>query len=171
MLEPRPRFNLKTTQDTSVHQREIVLSFLFAGDPSFEDLKLCVIPVFVEGTKGKQTFSFLVDTGSSVTVLNSYVAGAIGVELQEAVVGQGVGGSSRNHRVLVRDIGIRQLQEVEGKKVEGMISLGPSRILTGALPNKFSDYSILGILGADIIQDICLRIDYPERYLELSKTI
>lgn len=171
MLDPHTKFSLKATQDIDASQKEIVLSFIFAGDPSFEELKLCVIPVFVEGTKSKQTFSFLVDTGSSVTVINSHAAEIIGVVLQDIVIGQGVGGRSKNCRAIVKDIGIKQCKEMEGEEVEGKISLGTSRVLVGQLPEKFRDYCILGILGADIIQEICLKIDYPKKYLELSMTV
>jgi hypothetical protein len=153
-------------------QKAIVLPFNLERNLNFEGLRLCVIPVLIEGTNGKQSFELLVDTGAETTVLSEDVAHIIGVDLQEGSVRRrGVGGKSPCQRGMVENIEIVQKMEVNGEEIEGKISLGRSKVMVGQLSGKFMEYSILGILGAETIQEICLMIDYPKKYLEFSKIL
>lgn len=173
MLESRnAKLENRDANPVDFLQEEIVLPFYLVNNCNFEELKLCVIPVILEGIKTKQVFDLLVDTGSEITVLNENVANIIGVEMNEGSIGtQGISGKSKLRRGRVKNIEIVQRKEVEGKEVEGRISLGFSNVMVGKLLGKFADYSILGILGAETIQEICLKIDYPRKYLELSQVL
>jgi gag-polyprotein putative aspartyl protease len=171
MLEPlNPTIITRDIRTIESFQEAIVLPFNLARNLNFEELKLCVIPVVIEGMKAKQAFDLLVDTGAETTVLSEDLAKIIGVDLQKSFVGgRGVGSKTRFQRGIVENIEIVHRMEIEGKEVEGRICLGRSQVMVGQLLGKFFDYSILGVLGADTIQEICLKIDYPKKYLELSK--
>lgn len=173
MLEPlEPGLVTQDIASAESLQKAIVLPFNLESNLNFEGLKLCVIPVLIEGTRGRQAFDLLVDTGAEVTVLSEYVAKIVGVDLQRGSVGsQGIGGRSQCQRGMVENIEIMQKMELDGQEIEGKISLGRSKVMVGQLSGKFSEYSILGILGAETIQEICLKIDYPKKYLEFSKVL
>jgi predicted aspartyl protease len=173
MLEPlEPKVVTQDITPAESLYKAIVLPFNLERNLNFEGLKLCVVPVLIEGTKGKQAFDLLVDTGAEVTVLSEYVAKIVGVESQRSsVMGQGIGSRSQYQRGMVENIEIMQKMELDGQEIEGKISLGRSKVAIGQLSGKFSEYSILGILGAETIQEICLKIDYPKKYLEFSKVL
>jgi hypothetical protein len=58
------------------------------------------------------------------------------------------------------------------KNIEiGSIPLGSLDVLVGVLPSVFGKYNISGLLGADTLQMLGLKIDYPEKLLLISKTI
>jgi len=134
--------------------------------------KLCVIQVTIEGTKNKQTFDLLVDSGAETTFLTTAMAKIVGVHSQEKLNLSGATGSSNATTGIVRNIEIIQKIEVQGEEIEQKISLGSSKIgIIDRLPPRFSEYSIIGILGVETIQELCLKIDYPEKYLELSKKV
>lgn len=140
-----------------------ILQYKFKGNRTFEELKLCVIPVCIEGEKGKQIFDLLIDTGAQITVLTQFVANIIGIEAKGSIKGQGVGGTSENKQGIVK---------IEiGKGTGESISLGDCRVAIGRLPEKCSEYKIAGLLGAETVQEICLKIDYPSKYLELLKPL
>lgn len=137
------------------------LQYKFKGNKTFEELKLCVIPVYIEGEKKRQLFDLLVDTGAQITFLNQFVANIIGIETNGTVRGQGIGGASDNKQGIVK---------IEiGSAAGGSIPLGDCRVAIGRLPEQCSKYNIVGLLGAEAVQEICLKIDYPSKYLELFK--
>ncbi|MBW4652036.1 MAG: aspartyl protease family protein [Kaiparowitsia implicata GSE-PSE-MK54-09C] len=173
MLEPlQPKVAIQDIASAKLLYKAIVLPFNLEKNLNFEGLKLCVVPVLIEGKKGRQAFDLLIDTGAEVTVLSEYVAKIVGVELQRgSVIGQGVGSRSQYQRGMVENIEIMQKMEPDGQEVQGKISLGRSKVAIGKLSEKFSEYSILGILGAETIQELCLKIDYPKKYLEFSKVL
>jgi hypothetical protein len=139
------------------------LQYKLKGNRTFEELKLCTIPVCIQGERNKQTFDLLVDTGAQITVLSQLVANIIGVETNSLIKSQGIGGASEHRQGIVK---------IEiGRGTGGSISLGDCRVAIGQLSTKFSEYQILGILGAEAVQEICLKIDYPAKYLELIKSL
>lgn len=132
----------------------------FRGDPTFDKLQLWVIPVAIEGEKRKVTFNLLLDTGAQRTVLLPDVDKIVDIEKKpQSIQGSGVGGASQYSTGTVRNLEI------------GSIALGSKDILVGILPGVFSKYNIDGILGADVLQMLCLKIEYPEKLLVISKTI
>lgn len=149
--------SLKTTKEHPI------LQYKFKGNKTFEELKFCVIPVCIEGENNKQIFDLLIDTGAQITFLKPFVANIIGIETKGSIKGQGVGGTSDNKQGIVK---------IEiGKGAGESIFLGDCRVAIGQLPGKFSEYGIAGLLGAETFQEICLKIDYPSKYLELLKPL
>ncbi len=137
----------------------IVVQHRFAGDPTFNKLKLWVIPVSIQGEQRRVTFNLLLDTGAQRTVVVPVVPRIVGIQTEpKPVQGTGIGGNSQ------------YLTGVVTLEI-GSISLGDLNVLVGSLPGVFSRYQIAGILGADILQLLSLRIDYPEQLLEISRTI
>jgi Aspartyl protease len=137
----------------------IVVQKRFVGDINLDRLKLWVIPVAIEGEQRKVTVNLLLDTGAQRTVIVPALEKILGIAMEtEPLQGIGVGGKSQYLTGAV--------------KLEiGSISLGDLNILVGILPNLFSKYQIAGILGADILQLLSLKIDYPEKLLEISRYI
>ncbi|MGB5636091.1 MAG: hypothetical protein WBM86_25380, partial [Waterburya sp.] len=58
-------------------QQQLELQYNFRGIETFEELKLCVIPVYIEGDKNKQIFDLLVDTGAEITFLTQPIASIV----------------------------------------------------------------------------------------------
>jgi len=137
----------------------IIVQKKFIGDITLDKLKLWVIPVAIEGEQKKLTFNLLLDTGAQRTVIVPAVQKMLGIEMGlEPVQGIGVGGKSP---YLTGEVNL----EI------GSISLGDLNVLVGPLPTLFSKYQIAGILGADILQLLSLKIDYPEKLLEISRCL
>jgi hypothetical protein len=149
---------LKTTKEHPI------LQYKFKGNKTFEELKLCVIPICIEGEKKKQIFDLLIDTGAMMTCLKPFVANIIGIETKGSIKAQGVGGKSDNKKGTVK---------IEiGQGAGESIFLGDCTVaIISQLPEKFSEYNIAGLLGAEAFQEICLKIDYPSKYLELLKPL
>jgi len=162
----------KTLDSIKTDDEVMRLPFIFTGDKTFEELKLCVIQVTIEGTKIKQSFALLVDTGADTTYLISAIANLVGVDSVKTLKVNGATGSSIQKQGTVKNIEIIQRIEVQGEEIEGKISCGASRVvILEKLPSSYSKYSIVGLLGAETIQGLCLQLDYPKRYLELSKKL
>jgi hypothetical protein len=126
--------------------------------PSFNELGLIILPVMIESSSRKQVFDLLLDTGAQISFLSKFLAEIIDLETMGAVYVQGVGinGTGNFNRGVVKNIQI------------GEISLGNTEVVFGDLPTKFSKYNILGILGSKTLQNVCLKIDYPKKILEIS---
>jgi hypothetical protein len=130
----------------------------FVGDATFDKLKLWVIPVTIKGEERKRDFNLLLDTGSQRTIIIPKVKENLDLlEVnQESVQGVGVTGNSQYSTVIVN-------LEI------GSIPLVDVKILVGSLPVVFSRYQIVGILGADVLQFLSLKIDYREKLLEIER--
>lgn len=151
----------RLTKDTEASKQQIVIPYDFRENQTFEELNFCVIPVYIEGDNNKQIIDLLVDTGAQITVLTQPAAKMVGIEFQGDMNGCGIGKAALK-KGRVKNIEI-------GNATGEIISLGEYRVAIGQLPNKFAEYNILGLLGAETIQQLCLKIDYPSKYLELSK--
>ncbi|MDJ0517098.1 MAG: retropepsin-like aspartic protease [Trichodesmium sp. MO_231.B1] len=132
----------------------------FLGDATFDKLKLWVIPVDIEDEKKKPTFNFLLDTGAERTVITPKVKEIWGLQevTEKSVRGEGTTGSSQ-YSTAIASLKI------------GSIPLIEIKVLVGSLPGAFGKYKIFGILGADILQFLCLKINYPEGILEIERLI
>lgn len=130
----------------------------FVGDLTFDKLKLWVIPVTIKGEEIKRDFNLLLDTGAERTVILPKVKENLDlIEVSEkSVQGTGVTGNSQYSTVTVN-------LEI------GSIPLVDINILVGSLPGLFSRYQIVGILGADVLQLLSLKIDYLEKLLEIER--
>lgn len=143
---------------SSIQESELKVVYDLSVTRTFNELKLCVIPIAIEGEISKQIFDLLIDTGAEVTVLTREAAQIIGLSITGSLKAEGAGGTSRYTQGIVKNIEIGQ-----------QLSLGASRVAVGQLPNKFINYNILGILGAETIQEICLKVNYQRKYLEFSQ--
>lgn len=137
-----------------------ILKYDLAKDGNFEKLKYCVIPVFIEGQKNKQMFDLLVDTGATHTVLAPEIAEIIGIDESKYFKGTQVDGSSRYKK--------GEVNLIIGRNNGKSLSWKTTTVFVGKIEIKFIKCNILGLLGANTMQDICLKIDYKEKYLEFS---
>jgi len=136
----------------------ILVKKKFVGDATFDKLKLWVIPVGIQGQKRKLNFNLLLDTGAQRTVIIPKVKEILGLQevTEEPLRGEGTTGSSKYSTAIANlEIGSINLLEV--------------KVLVGSLPGAYSKYQILGILGADVLQSLSLKIDYPEGILEIER--
>lgn len=125
----------------------------FVGDATFDRLKLWVIPVTTKFEERSHTFNFLVDTGSQRTVIDTVVSKIIDLKVgRESVEGVGVTGKERYFSAKLN-------LEI------GPISFLDQNVLVAiSLPGIYSRYQIDGILGADVLQSLYLKIDYPKSF-------
>ena len=129
----------------------------FVGDATFDKLKLWVIPVTTKFEERSHIFNLLVDTGAQRTVIDTTVSKIIGLKVDsESVEGIGVTGKERYFSAKVN-------LEI------GSISFLDQNVLVGSLPGICSRYEISGILGADVLQSLYLKIDYPKKLLEIER--
>ncbi len=129
----------------------------FVGDATFDKLKLWVIPVTTKFEERSHIFNLLVDTGAQRTVIDTTVSKIIGLKVDsESVEGIGVTGKERYFSAKVN-------LEI------GSISFLDQNVLVGSLPGICSRYEISGILGADVLQLLYLKIDYPKKLLEIER--
>ncbi len=130
----------------------------FVGDATFDKLKLWVIPVTTKFEERSHIFNLLVDTGAQRTVINTAVSEILGLKVgSESVEGIGVTGKDRYFSAKLN-------LEI------GSISFLDQNVLVGSsLPGIYNRYEISGILGADVLQLLYLKIDYPKKLLEIER--
>ncbi len=128
---------------------------VFTRNENFRQLNLWVIPVAITGGQRTITFDLLLDTGAQRTVLSFDVKDLVGgvEETGDTVRGSGMSNSSQYPIGRVRNLEI------------GLIALGSLDILLGSLPNPFKRKDIDGVLGADVLCQLHLNMDYPEGLL------
>lgn len=69
-----PRNILRSVSNIVEDERNfIIVHKKLNEDQTFNELKLCVIPVFLEGNRNKQIFDLLVDTGAETTLLRNEI--------------------------------------------------------------------------------------------------
>lgn len=130
----------------------------FVGDATFDKLKLWVIPVGIEGEKKKLTSRLLLDTGAQRTVIIPKLKEILGLQevTEKPVRGEGATGTSQ-YSTAIASLEIGSINFLEVK------------VLVGSLPDVYSKYQIVGILGADVLQSLSLKIDYPKGILEIER--
>ncbi len=106
---------------------------------------------------GKGPYQFAIDTGASQTVLSEKLAGQLGLKPVTSTIMLGVGGGGKVDTKLysVKEIGVG---EVKVKNV-------PVGTFNDPLLTQLAD----GILGAAILSDFIITVNYPGNQLELSK--
>lgn len=138
----------------------IVLRHEFEGDDNFNNLSLWIIPVTLINHQKRFNCNFLLDTGAQRTLIIPYVQEVLNIsETNQFQRGIGVSGTS-NYKI----------GEIDNLEI-GSITLGSLQILIGELPQFFSKYKILGLLGADILKTLYITLDYPRQLLVIEKTI
>mgnify|MGYP001791275903 CR=1 FL=1 len=166
-LKPREiqeiRQRIGTTKEFIIFPEEGSNSiFRFNLDnPLFNQLGLIVLPLSIQISNVIKFYEFLLDTGSSQTVLSSTVSTEMGlnIDIGNPVKTSRLGGEStkKGYRGIVDNIQI------------GEISLGSSEIIVMSnFPMMFSRHYADGILGSNVLQNVCLKIDYPKKILEMS---
>ena len=124
------------------------------ADETFKKLSLWVIPVEIKGVNKILTYNLLLDTGAERTVLDPKVKEEVGIELKQ--------GSKRSGGL------IYQMADVDIEIAS--IPLGNFEVLIGRLRMGIDRYNIDGLLGADVLKNLKVELNYPERLLEISKT-
>jgi hypothetical protein len=141
----------------------IRVEHIFCSNETFDNLGLWVIPVKIQGEKRQITVNFLLDTGAQKTILSPDIQAIVGItETNDSTRGVGIGRGSPSYRV----------GKAENLEI-GSIALGEFEILIGNLPGIFAKYKIDGLLGSDIFngKGLCLKLDYPQKYLKIEKEI
>jgi hypothetical protein len=137
----------------------IVVEHIFQGDRNLEDLFLWIIPVTVQFNDIRRTVNVLLDTGAQKTVFSTDLSELLDLPRnQSSIQGSGATGSSSYE--------ITKLDRLE----IGSILFGDTEILIGSLPKPFSKYYIDGILGGDILKELRVLIDYPQKTLKIEKS-
>lgn len=117
-----------------------------------------MIAVTVEFNDNRRKVSVLLDTGAQRTVFHPDLLDFLDLPTsQSSVRGSGVTGSSRYRTARLDRLEI------------GSILFSETEVLFGALPGVSSKYYIDGILGGDILKELKVILDYPQKTLKLEK--
>jgi hypothetical protein len=136
----------------------IVVEHTFQGDHNLERLSMWVIAVTVEFNDNRRKVSVLLDTGAQRTVFHPDLLDFLDLPTsQSSVRGSGVTGSSRYRTARLDRLEI------------GSILFSETEVLFGSLPGVSSKYYIDGILGGDILKELKVILDYPQKTLKLEK--
>jgi predicted aspartyl protease len=114
------------------------------------------IPVRLHGSE--EELMFMVDSGASMTVIDSTLAVRMGFPLGERMVGAGAGGTA--------DF---QMVRIGGFSIEG-VSFTEQTVIAYPLSDlvgRFVDIEVAGILGYDFLSRFVSRIDYEKNILTL----
>lgn len=130
----------------------------FPGKRIFQERSLWVIPVKFSTNGISIIYNMLLDTGSQITTLDSDDAELITINDPERFTqASGAGG---------------QTSLIPGEVDElciGDITFGQSTIHIGELIPQFRQHNISGVLGANILNQMRITLDYPEQRLEMKK--
>ncbi|WP_414514254.1 retropepsin-like aspartic protease [Nostoc sp. PCC 9305] len=132
-----------------------------ATDPTFNAIKLCVIPVRIQGKQTRQIVDLLIDTAAEITVINENFAKLLGVNNLKNVKCHGANGSS--------DVRQGEVDNIIIGSSDNSLSLGPSKVAIINMGDLYGKYNIVGLLGASAIQDIHLNVNYPQKYVEFCE--
>jgi len=140
----------------------VLVQKTFVGDITFENIGLWLVPTTIRNDQEgiQHTYNLLLDTGAERTVITPLVKEYLSlVEVeQNSTTGVMTSGISRYSTVVVN-------LEIAS------IPLSDKSILVGSLPGILSTYKIDGLLGADILRQLSLKIDYPESLLTIRRII
>lgn len=114
------------------------------------------IPVRLHGCD--EEFMFMVDSGASMTVIDSTLAARMGFPLGERMMGAGAGGTADFY-----------MTRIDGFSVEG-VSFTEQTVIAYPLTDllaRFVDIEVAGILGYDFLSRFVSIIDYEKSILTL----
>ena len=135
------------------------MTVIFQGDRNLKKLSLWVIPVTVQFNDIQRTVNVLLDTGSEATLFSPDLLKFLDLPRnQRSVRGSGVTGSS-----LYSVVNLDRLEI-------GSILFSDAEIHIGSLPQPLSEYYIDGILGGNILKELTLLIDYPQKTLKIERS-
>jgi predicted aspartyl protease len=136
----------------------IVVEHIFQGDRNLEDLLLWIIPVTVQFNDIRRSVNVLLDTGAQKTVFSPDLSEWLDLpENQSSIQGSGATGSSSY-----------EIAKIDRLEI-GSILFSETEVLFGSLPGVSSKYYIDGILGGDILKELKVILDYPQKTLKLEK--
>ncbi len=114
------------------------------------------LPVRLRGSG--EELMFMVDSGASMTVVDSTLAVRMGFPLGERMVGAGAGGTADFY-----------MTKIEGFSIEG-VSFTEQTVIAypiSELIGRFVDIEVAGILGYDFLSRFVARIDFEKGILTL----
>jgi len=114
------------------------------------------LPVRLHGSD--EDLMFMLDSGASMTVIDSTIAARMGYPLGERMMGAGAGGTAYFH-----------MTRIGGFSVEG-VSFTEQTVIAYPLSDllgRFLDIEVAGILGYDFLSRFVSRIDYEKNILTL----
>ena len=114
------------------------------------------LPVRLQGCD--EEFMFMVDSGASMTVVDSTLAARMGFPLGERIMGAGAGGTADFY-----------MTRIGGFSIEGVSFTGQTVIAYPIMDllGRFVDIDVSGILGFDFLSRFVSRIDYEKSILTL----
>lgn len=138
----------------------IIVDHTFLGNKTLDDLSLWVTPITLHNGEKKRTIQMLLDTGAQRTVISFDAQELLNLPTRgESLRGSGITGNSQY-----------MVQNLDRLEI-GSIVFSDIEILIGQLPKPFSRYQIDGILGGDILKNLTLILNYPEKRLRIEKQI
>ncbi len=114
------------------------------------------LPVRLAGSD--EELMFMVDSGASMTVIDSTLAARMGYPLGERMIGAGAGGTA--------DI---YMTRIEGFSIEG-VNFEEQTVIAypiSGLIGRFIDIEVAGILGFDFLSRFVTKIDYEKGIMTL----
>jgi hypothetical protein len=114
------------------------------------------LPVRLLGSD--EEFLFMVDSGASMTVIDSTLAAHMGFPLGERLMGAGAGGTADFYMTRINGFSIEGVSFTEQTVISYPIS---------DLIDRFVDIEVAGILGFDFLSRFVSRIDYEKSILTL----
>ncbi|MBI3820670.1 MAG: aspartyl protease family protein [Planctomycetes bacterium] len=119
--------------------------------------RLILVDVRIDG---REPVSFLLDTGSDVTVVDRRLRDVLALKPESSAVARGAGGTVNTTFMRGRSLDVGPLH------VEDPVFL----ILDLASFDEITNTRVGGILGLDSLDRFALRIDYPARRVEIGRS-
>ncbi|MCD6379456.1 aspartyl protease family protein [bacterium] len=119
--------------------------FLYSGEHIYLPVQL--------GTQ-KKNYTFLLDSGAGITVIDSTLAANLGFPIGDKITGAGIGGTTYCY-----------MTRIPGFKVEG-IEFNAQTIIAlplGDITTRFSNIETSGILGYDFLSRFITEINYEDK--------
>ena len=114
------------------------------------------LPVRLTGSD--EELMFMVDSGASMTVIDSTLAASMGFPLGERMIGAGAGGTADFYMTRIGGFSIEGVNFMEQTVIAYPIS---------GLIGRFADIEVAGILGYDFLSRFVTRIDFEKGIMTL----
>ncbi|NEZ61690.1 hypothetical protein D0962_02670 [Leptolyngbyaceae cyanobacterium CCMR0082] len=142
-------------------KREDIVVCPSIKDEVFRELNLCVIPISIQVGDALKFYDFLVDTGASQTAVTTSVIEELGIVEGTNVLVSDATTTSRGWR----------MAQIDRLSIGEMFFPRLNIIYINKFSSPFSKYKIDGCLGADVLKETHLKIDYLMPLLEMAKKI